>query len=70
MLSNKAPNLEAKKEKGISNNQTQSGGWTSAMPHVFKEKQPPEINCSFQSQLTPTSPHHCAWGLLKEMAGG
>lgn len=50
MLSNKAPNLEAKMEKGISNNQKGGGGGGGsnfAKPHVFSEKQPSEINCSF-----------------------
>lgn len=34
MLSNKAPNLEAKMEKGISNNQKGGGGSTFTKPHV------------------------------------
>lgn len=47
MLSNKAPNLEAKMEKGISNNQKGGGGSIFAKPHVFNEKQASERNCSF-----------------------
>lgn len=45
MLSNKAPNLEAKMEKGISNNQKVGGGSPLAMPHVFNDKQLLELNC-------------------------
>lgn len=45
-LSNKAPNLEAKMEKGISNNQKGSGGSPLTIPHVFNEKQPLKGKCS------------------------
>lgn len=58
MLSNKMPNLEAKMEKGISNNQKGGDGSTLAAPHVFYERQPLEINCSFYSSHC-TSHHHC-----------
>lgn len=50
MLGNKEPNLEAKMEKGISNSQKGGGGGSPlAMPHVFNEKQPLDMNCSFYS---------------------
>lgn len=56
-LSNKAPNLEAKMEKGISNNQKGSGGSPLTIPHVFKEKQPLEGNCLLSVPLTHRAPH-------------
>lgn len=49
MLSNKAPNLEAKMEKGISNNQKGGGGSPLAMAQVCSEEPPSEIHWSFHS---------------------
>ena len=55
MLSNRAPNLEAKMEKGISNNQKGGGGSTLAMAQVCSEKPPSGINWTFLL-LTHTAP--------------
>lgn len=49
MLSNKEPNLDAKMEKGISNNQKGGSGSPLAMAQVCSEKPPSEIHCSFHS---------------------
>lgn len=49
MLSNKEPNLEAKMEKGISNNQKGGGGSPLVMAQVCSEKPPSEIHWSFHS---------------------
>ena len=68
MLSNKAPNLEAKMEKGISNNQKGGGGSPLAMAQVCSEKPPSEIHWSFNNPQG-------AWGgspskrVFQEMTG-